>query len=360
MKKENLTSNFPPKSFAEKFAEKQNAFVNLGYEALGFTSSKNNYKQIFEYDIIVDNLKHIIAESKNIEFDETLATRITRHFSKIVQLCDFLDQLNANDQRNAQVVFQHFDQSLDQSGLRGNISYRVAGRDIASTETLLGNYINDVAALIKEVEGPQQLPDLEIEFEKFEKKLESAQAISDVIISNEKKYIEAQKAAENWIKTEGRAIASAVQDKTKIFKDKADNEHTGWNVWPWLVGVAGFAFFAIVVSTKFIDKLSENGESISIGAALLRISVVGMFFYMAFLCYQQFNIQRRLYEIYKFKAIALSTMESLVKTFTEQKDREVIVNKAIEIIFTEPSFKEDKVAHQRVIDELLDVVKKKI
>jgi len=53
-------------------------------------------------------------------------------------------------------------------------------------------------------------------------------------------------------------------------------------------------------------------------------------------------------------------MESLIKSFNEPADRQFILSKAIEIIFTERSFKEDKVAHQREIDELLDVIKKKI
>ena len=94
----------------------------------------------------------------------------------------------------------------------------------------------------------------------------------------------------------------------------------------------------------FIKNLSGNGEALSVGAALLRISVIAMFFYLAFLAYQQFSIHRKLYESYKFKAIALSTMEDLVKTYTNPGDRELIVTKAIDIIFSEPSFKEERVA----------------
>lgn len=85
-----------------------------------------------------------------------------------------------------------------------------------------------------------------------------------------------------------------------------------------------------------------------------------MFVYGAFLAYQQFRIQRKLYESYKFKAIALSTMEELIKNYTERKDRELIINKAIDIIFSEPSLKEDKVIHQRMIDDLLDILKNKV
>ncbi|MEX2405639.1 MAG: hypothetical protein WD579_03500 [Candidatus Paceibacterota bacterium] len=185
-------------------------------------------------------------------------------------------------------------------------------------------------------------------------------AIADQVAQDEEKYTKAKEVAENWIKTEGKATASTLQDKSKIFSDKADKEHVGRRVWLWLAGVLVFAAGAIFSAILLIWKLNGDSEGLTIGAALLRISVVGMFFSLAYLCYQQFGIQRRLYEIYKFKAIALSTMENLIKSFTDPGDRQLIVEKAIEIVFTEPSFKEDKVAHQRVIDELVDVLKKKI
>lgn len=184
--------------------------------------------------------------------------------------------------------------------------------------------------------------------------------ITEQVAKDKEKYTKASEIAENWIKTEGKATAGALQDKSKIFNDKADQEHTGKRVTLWLVGVLVFASGAIASAGLLIWKLNGSGEGLSVGAALLRISVVGMFFSLAYLCYQQFSIQRRLYEVYKFKAIALSTMENLIKSFTEPQDRQMIVEKAIDIVFAEPSFKEDKVAHQRVINELIDVIKKKI
>lgn len=190
--------------------------------------------------------------------------------------------------------------------------------------------------------------------------IRNAGKVAESIIKNEERYRKASETAENWIQTEGRAISSAIKDKTKIFYDKATNEHTGHKVWWWLIASGGFLMGAIIVAFVLIQKLSGNGESISIGASLLRMSVIGMFIYAAFLAYQQFSIQRRLYESYKFKAIALSTMEDLVKTYTEPKDRQFIINKAIDIIFSEPSLKEDKIAHQRMIDELIDILKSKV
>ncbi len=201
---------------------------------------------------------------------------------------------------------------------------------------------------------------LKSEFDKISKHSSQLSVVVDEIAQNQEKYKKAQEVAENWIKTEGKATAAAIQDKSQIFNDKAKKEHTGSRVWVWLIGVLLFAAGAIASAGLLIWKLNGSGEGLSVGAALLRISVVGMFFSLAYLCYQQFSIQRRLYEMYRFKGIALSTMENLIKSFTEPGDRQLIVEKAIDIVFTEPSFKEDKVAHQRVIDELVDVIKKKI
>ncbi|MFA6526559.1 MAG: hypothetical protein WCT26_04075 [Candidatus Buchananbacteria bacterium] len=191
-------------------------------------------------------------------------------------------------------------------------------------------------------------------------KITKAEIIADTIIKNEEKYRKASETAENWIETEGKVISRAINDKTKVFSEKANNEHTKHRVWWWLVGSSSFLIGAIVMALILISKLSGNGENISVGASLLRISVMGMFIYGAFMAYQQFGVQRKLYESYKFKAIALSTMEELIKNYTDRKDRELIMNKAVDIIFSEPSLKEDKITHQRIIDDLLDILKSKV
>lgn len=81
--------------------------------------------------------------------------------------------------------------------------------------------------------------------------------------------------------------------------------------------------------------------------------------YFAFIFSQQFLNHRKLYEFYKFKAIALVTMEELLKTYTEQGDKELILNKAINIIFSEPIFNEDRHLQQKLVDELVEIIKKK-
>ncbi len=361
MNKHDLLTRYPAVNFSQKFDEKQSAFVNLGYEINRFKEIKNQYVGILEYDSLVGKLRDSINEIKIDIFDITISSRVVKHFSRISQLCNFLNQLNASDSRDVSHVFRKFNELLSENGYTGNIVYNIGGVTVNSNETLLSKYIEDVSVLIREIIGQEQSKLLKTNLDEFNKKIISAERIAENIIANESKYERAQKVAENWIKTEGIAITSTVQDKAQIFRDKANNEHKGfWIVWSWLIGVLMFIFGAIFSSIILINKLSSHGESISVGAALLRVSVVGMFFYMAFLCYQQFSVQRRLYEVYKFKAIALSTMESLISSSTERIDRELIINKAIDIIFSEPSFKEDKVAHQRVIDELLDVIKKKI
>lgn len=189
-------------------------------------------------------------------------------------------------------------------------------------------------------------------------KLREAERLANLVIESSNKYKKAAETAENWIKTEGTAIATAIQDKSKIFDDKANNEHTGYKVWLWLIAAGILGAMTIGVAWMFVYEL-HGQDGISIGAALLRIAVIGALSYTAFIAYQQFNIQRRLYETYKFKAIALSTMEELLKTYSDSHDRESILNQAIAIIFSEPTIKEEKAVQERLIDELLDVLKKK-
>lgn len=348
MTTQELAEKYPQKSFSQKFEEKRVALVGIGVPEEQLKDKAATYQKIFYYDELVNQIFQKLTASKS-EPPQRSAELISFHFTIISELCSFLDLLNLSNTTDVNQIFSQFEENLKARGLLGSIRYQIDGRDINTQRSLVDEYIKETANVLKEFESLDFDPE----------KIKTIQKVTDNLIKNQKRYEDAAKTAENWIQAEGKALAAAVKDKAIVFNNKADKEHSYVNFRPWLIAsiISGFVVLAIV--GFFIYELRGNGN-ISVGTALLRISTLIVVSYFTFLFSQQFLTHRKLYESYKFKAIALYTMEELLKTYTDQKDRELILNKAISIIFSEPVIKEERIAQQKVIGEMFDIVKRKI
>lgn len=224
------------------------------------------------------------------------------------------------------------------------------------------NFWNSLKPIIDYIEfiSPKEESNKNIssQIESLSEKITKAATLGEELIKNSEKYIEAGKIADNWIEKQGQAIVKTLQNKSAIFDQKANNEHSSKKALGWLFGAVISAGVSVSVLMLFI--FGKSGNELTVGSSLLRISILVVVSYFTVFCIQQFSNHRKLYEAYKFKAISLSTMEELVNSYSGQKDREMILDKAMSIIFNEPSLKEDDKYKQRMLDEMIDIVKKKI
>jgi hypothetical protein len=347
MTKDELLKIYPVKTFTQTFNEKRVAFVNLGARPEDFDTKKKQFQQLFRYDELVNDLLKKIKKEDNLA--QEIIKKISLHFQRVNDLNNYLNKLNSSEPSNINIVFQDFIKQI--RTLIDNIAYTTqSGLRINSNESFIDKEISEVKELLNKHEIEQE-------------KIKEAKELAEEILSKADRYKKASAVAENWIRKEGEALSTTIEDQGQNFTNKADTEHTGWRVRYWLIASIIFFVLAIIAAFMFLNifnKTQNMQTEISVGFALLRISIIGMFVYSAFLAFQQFANQRKLYEIYKFKGLAFSTMKNLVKTYSDRADRELIVSKAIEIIFNEPILKESEVVQQKMVNELLDIIKKKI
>lgn len=186
--------------------------------------------------------------------------------------------------------------------------------------------------------------------------IKKAKKLSDDLISNKEKFLNAIAIAKNWIKTKDKALDISVEEKSEYFEDKS-REHKGGKIYWWFAGAIVSGAVAISIIIYFIYKVDGD---ISLGAALLRISAILFPSYFAVFCSQQFLNHKKLYETYKFKNIALKTMKELLKEYTAVPDKQKILSKGIDIIFQEPILKDGSMVQKQIINDLKDILKGKI
>lgn len=346
MKAQDLLAKYPEKSFSEKFKEKEVAIQGIGAPIDQIQAKKAEFQKLFEFDSLLQVLKDKLQNNLEKEFDTYTGERAQFLLSQLSSINSYLESgLTFSNPQDVNSIFSIFQQSV--SHLLQQINYNINTTGISSGKQLIDEHINEVRQILRDFDA----------FSVDREKLQEAEAIAIKLTKNAGRYEKATQTAENWIKSEGRALSSALQDKAQIFNDKAEQDHQSKEVWGWFVGGMVGGVIAFITILIFISK---NGTDLSVGSSLLRISVLVVVSYFAFYCLQQFSNHRRLYEIYKFKAIALKTMEELVKSYSEQADRDRILNKATNVVFSEPNLKEDKNVQQKILDELFEIVKKKI
>lgn len=130
--------------------------------------------------------------------------------------------------------------------------------------------------------------------------------------------------------------------------------YIGSIIWLW----SGMIFGGIVLSIVFYFIVFA--EELSIENVILRVSALVVPSYFAVLFVSQFLQQKRLYEIYKFKDIALQTMVMLRTQFGDDYDsRRDLMQKSLTVIFTEPATKEENKINKQLVSELLRLIREK-
>lgn len=357
MTKSEIIAKYPNKSFREVFDEKVKILRSIGTPEQNIKAKKTEYKKIFNYDDSVLNLKSAVENCKIDEMDDQISSRIIFHFSKINDFILWVDDLNLSDKENVGNIFKRFDVKLRGGGFIENMIVRAArGVEVSIGKTVIDMHIEEIKNLSRDL--------LVYDVENDMSKIKEAVNVASNLIENKENFEKAITTAENWRKEEGKSIAVSFGKKSEIFNLKADEYksrkfikmigHVGW-----FAGGLFFGLMALIIILIFIFDLGDN-NNISIGFALMRISVLFIVSYFAFFMLSQFSNNKKFYESYKFKAIALETMEELVKSYDKDRDRERILNESISIIFSEPKVKEDSEVQKKLLNDLMDIAKKKI
>ena len=346
MKKKDLLNQYSEKTFQKTFSEKEKALDTIGTPKEQINTKKQQYDKLFKYDKLVFSLREKILKYDKIDIDNYISSRISFHFSQINIFITLLNNLDFSNPNDINIIFTNFD--IQAQAYNNFIIINASGKDITSGKTIFDEYIKEVRDLLKELST--------FNFKQEGKNVENAVGIAKKLTDNKDKYEKAIQTAERWIQAEGNALSSSLKNKAEIFEIKA-TEHNHKKTWWWFVGGIIGGIIAIFFMFYFIDKTDIN---ISMGASLLRMSILIIISYFSFYCMQQFSNQRKFYEIYKFKAIALTTMEELLKSYTERLDREKILNKAISIIFNEPRVRDDRNLQKKALDEIIGVIKRKL
>jgi len=351
----NGIEQYPEKSFAEYFAEKESALEAIWTPAEQIKNKKEEFIRFFQYDNNLTELKKKL-DNYDWDLDSFIVDRIKFHFWEISKFNSWLSNLNFANPNDVNSIFQNFTNNLNSTGYNNNITLSAGWRNVSFWKTVLDEFILEVNSILNSIDSSN--------LEGDKKQIGEAIKMAEKLVKNSSKYEDAIITAENWIQAEWKALSSSLQDKAEIFNTKAE-EHKfitskivwlikWWN-WIWLAWSILSWISAIILVIYFI---LETWVEISVWASLLRISVLIVISYFTFFSLSQFSNNKKLYEIYKFKAIALKTMDELIKGYSEDKGK--ILDKAMSIVFNEPTLKEEWNTQQKLLDYSMEIIKKKI
>ena len=124
----------------------------------------------------------------------------------------------------------------------------------------------------------------------------------------------------------------------------------------WLL--CSFFWGILVVGIIFYFIFSNVGQ-FTLGNSIIRLASILIPMYFTIFSAQQYLNHRRLYEAYKFKDISLNTMVNLREKLPEHsQEREKVLAKSLDVIFSEPSLKEDIKYDKQLLLEIVRMLRK--
>lgn len=149
-------------------------------------------------------------------------------------------------------------------------------------------------------------------------------------------------------------------EKYELFKTKYkylnNYHHFFGGFWQMFLAIF-FGSIIMYIVYSFIQAISKP-ENISVGIAILRVSALVVPSYFAFFFSRQFQLSKKMYQFYKFKSVALSTMSNLYPFYPNQQEK--IIEKALNVIFSEFTEKDSgEISQKDVMSFLTEGVKAK-
>lgn len=211
-------------------------------------------------------------------------------------------------------------------------------------------------------------------------KLETSIALANKLQDNSSVIDTAIERANEWIKKNKETVDLIISNNASDAAQKA-NEHITYklkwvSIWIFkkikylnrikqpsfhgsFVWIMSSMFFGTIVM-GIIGYFVISKESLTVGMAILRISAILVPSYFTIFCAQQFLAHRKLYESYRFKDISLKTMIDLKGQISdnERESQILIVKKGLDVLFSEPVFREEKKYDKQVILQLIEMLKR--
>lgn len=178
-------------------------------------------------------------------------------------------------------------------------------------------------------------------FAKNKKDFEEGKKIFEQAIKNKDAYIEKNiniLAVDFQKRSNKINFISGPKDLSKagLFKRNANFLNLK-SFWWFCLGLL-FSAIALVVLYK-----AHGQTPIDVGAAIIRISSVFILMSLSSFAFLQFSHNQKLTEFYEFKIVALNVFQALHKAHTEGNEKAILMQKAIDIIFKEYSFKDKSI-----------------
>lgn len=347
----NLISQFPTTYFRESFEEKVKF---LSVDPAQLEAKKEQYKNIFYFDSLLKDLEKLLKENPDLNLPSFEENKIIKLISKDKTFLALLSTLDLSNPDSISSVFQNFDQRIKSQNLEsGIIRESSEGGRFVTESTVMDTYIEELTALINRI----TIKNFRIE------EIREIKESANGLIKNKEAVENAIKRAEAWIKTEEKALETTLKKRSASFYEKSLEHNSVWT-WIWLLCGLISAGYILLTESTFLTNLVtvQNGIStvrnISSGEGILRLFSLIIPSYFTIFFIQRFLIHRKLYQAYKFRDIAVETMNNLTKSYTKDAERSQILEKGLNIIFSEPTIKEEKAPLG--IDDVKEILKNKI
>lgn len=347
-------------------------------------SDLGNTGQLTDAKPVFDRIKSI--------FDRIIASSITATLSQQAkseieaELNNFLDFIDYNVLNFSDVAQRP--QRIEEIK---NIEWRIVG--------VLGKVLPyyppteeqkiDIAEVVNQAVAPlkkewdterSQLESFRLALPVYEKDLEKGLIVARQLVDNSGVIETAIARADDLVKKNEQAVQLILQSNATDASQKA-KEHATYivdfvDIWMfrkipllkkirqpswrgsfgWLIGsfISGLSVLGIVAFFVF-----EGSSDLTIGTAILRISAILAPAYFTVFCSQQYLNHRRLYEAYRFKDVALQTMLNLRGRLpNNSKEQAQVLEKSLNVLFAEPSLKEDIKYDKQLLTEILHLLKR--
>lgn len=203
--------------------------------------------------------------------------------------------------------------------------------------------------------------------------LKKINPLSKKISDNSTNIEQAIESSEKWLETKGKIDEQTIRWQATAFLDRAKEHKIGGEK---MYRTLFKKKFYIGVSLKLLARSSiilfilswiityifiqEAAQEISVGQSILKIASILVPAYLTVFSANQYLYHKKMYETYMFKYASLHTMNNLMSTKAEAM-QEKILTKGLDVLFTEPTIKEDGGKHDKqLISELLGMLKSQI
>ncbi len=256
--------------------------------------------------------------------------------------------------------------------------------DVLPPELDVNEAITKALNEIREAKNKEikDLNDLKNNFYASIPQYKEALELSTILAKDKSKIEDALSKVDQFIGANEKAVEAILKKNATSFATKAGEHSTFKTTWvpiwlfqkiglareikqpAWYPGITywlwlGMLFGLIVIG--IVGYYNYNPiEDISWLASLQRLSIIIVPSYFAIFSINQYVTQRKLYEIYKFKDIALQTMIILRTQFQEDFDaKNELLSRSLQVIFTEPALKEDVKYDKQFITEIVRMLSEK-